>query len=149
MHKANVTTIAMGGADKQSLPKVCLNLASERISVKELIERTVKKQIISLREQLHHHDSEIKRMLNRHYLAGGQVDTMAESGKIALPHVKKTPQRERISIEDQQRQALAAFKLGKFKVIVNGNELVSLDDTAILTDNTKITFIRIIPLTGG
>ena len=53
---------------------------------------------------------------------------------------------------DWQRQytrAIAAFKVNGFLVLLDNRQITDLDETLHLTAQSKITFLRLVPLVGG
>jgi hypothetical protein len=55
-------------------------------------------------------------------------------------------------ILDPQRQftkAIAAFKGNGFLVLLDDRQIMDLDETLHLTAQSKITFLRLVPLVGG
>jgi hypothetical protein len=51
--------------------------------------------------------------------------------------------------EGEIRNAINCFKDGRYKVFLNGNELLSLEDKIPIDMDSKVMFLRLIPLTGG
>ena len=47
------------------------------------------------------------------------------------------------------KQALEAFKKKRYIVLINGRQVTELDAPVHLTDQTTITFLKLIPLIGG
>jgi hypothetical protein len=46
-------------------------------------------------------------------------------------------------------QAIAAFMKKRYLVLINGRQMTKLDAPVHLTDQTTITFLKLIPLIGG
>lgn len=70
---------------EQELTPIRLELASERISVRELIKRAVTEQIKELVERQHIEAETVKMTLTRHYLTAKDVEIQAETGRIRMP----------------------------------------------------------------
>jgi hypothetical protein len=54
-----------------------------------------------------------------------------------------------VDVELQISTALAAFKNNGFFLLVNDKQLTELDDEIIITPNTSVSFLKLIPLVGG
>lgn len=141
--------LVFGEAQKEhGFAPVKLELVSERISVRELISRAVSEQIKELTETQHAEAEVVRITLTRQYLTAKDVATQAETGRIRLPSERK---REEMSINLDQEIALAlqGFSAQAFRVVVDGVAMDSLDEDIVLKPNTKITFLRLMPLVGG
>jgi hypothetical protein len=51
--------------------------------------------------------------------------------------------------EEQAAVAERAFAHNGFFVLVDGQQIVSLDDDVTLTPDTQVAFVRLVPLVGG
>lgn len=129
------------------LAPVRLELVSERISVRDLIGRVVTEQIRELTEQHRAEADVVQLALARQYLTAQDVEVQAEAGRIRLPtEPKATPG---IDIQREIGKALQGFKARAFRVVVDGETLESLDDDVVLGRDTKVVFLRLMPLVGG
>lgn len=149
MHNVNVATLILGTPNQEEpLPEVKLRLASERLSARELLAKTVAEQWHALKAD-QHDNARIEACIKRHYLDAEAIAEQADSGKIALPakDSNKTAQIE--NIEQHIDRVLNAFARGCFKMFVDGEEVAGLDDHCLLVDGTQVRFIRLIPLVGG
>jgi hypothetical protein len=62
----------------------------------------------------------------------------------------KSKQRKKtINVVEQQEVAIHAFQNNGFFLLVNDRQLTELDDTIQITPNSKVVFIKLIPLVGG
>jgi hypothetical protein len=61
----------------------------------------------------------------------------------------KVKKGRRIDWEDQFTRALDAFGRNRFFVLVGKTQAMGLDDTFVVTPETEITFIKLVPLVGG
>lgn len=52
-------------------------------------------------------------------------------------------------IQAQVSKAQNAFAAGRFLILVNGQRYTHLDEQIVLTPQTTVKFIRLMPLTGG
>ena len=106
---------------------------AERITVQELIEARVSQEVETYNTTMSGEftglvqPSESETMLNGFRLAQGmQVD-----------------------IESQKRIAIRAFQSGGFFLLVNNRQITELDDVILITPNTTISFLKLVPLVGG
>jgi len=59
------------------------------------------------------------------------------------------PLRPVLDCEKQFAKAITAFKGNGFLVLIDDCQITELDETIHLTPQTKVTFLRLVPLTGG
>jgi len=146
MLNVNVSTLVFGtGETQKPLPKVKLRLVSKRVAAKTIITQAVEKQFNALlADKLDY--AEMTKKLQAQYLEQSEIDTQRDSGKIALAK----PQGSQLPIlENEIKRALNAFKNKSFKMFVDGEEILNLNDECTLVEGANITFIRLVPLVGG
>jgi hypothetical protein len=147
-----VKCLVMGEASPgPALEPVRLELAVERISVRELIGRTVAEQIRELTEQRRAEAEVVQLALARQYLTARDVEAQAEAGRIRFPAEPK-PRRggvPAIDIGGEVAKALGGFEAGAFRVVADGVTLESLDEEIAPGPDTKVVFLRLMPLVGG
>jgi hypothetical protein len=132
-----------------NLEPVNLAVVGERISVRELIGRTVAEQIRGLTER-HRAGAEVVRLaLARQYLTAKDVEVQAGTGRIRLPPEPKPGATPVVDIERETARALRGFEAGAFRVVVDGVPVESLDAEMTLDRNSKVVFLRLMPLVGG
>lgn len=61
----------------------------------------------------------------------------------------KLPDKYQINPEAQVRTAFNAFENQGFLLLVDGRQVETLDEELHLTENSEVTFIRLLPLVGG
>ncbi len=145
MLSINVSTQVFGDINSQaSIPDVTLRLVSQQLTAKEIIANAVKEQLKHLLKEQVEYQS-IRSRLNTSYLNEQQIQQMAETGKVALASEDK----KEISLEQEISRVLTAFKNHRFKMFIDGNEIRTLEDLCIITEGSKVKFIRLIPLAGG
>ncbi len=146
MPHVRVSTLIFGrSVPERPLPEVELRLVSQRIPASELIARAVAEQLALLRQQsLPEH--EIKRRLRAQYLEAADIEAQQGEGKIALaaPDVGATP-----ALDQEVARTLHAFVRKRFKLFVDGLEVIHPDDLVTLGDQSEVKFVRLIPLVGG
>lgn len=132
-----------------SLEPVHLALAGERISVRELIGRAVAEQIRGLAER-HRAGAEVVQLaLARQYLTARDVAVQAGTGRIRFPAESKPGAAPAVDVARETARALAGFEAGAFRVVVGGVPVESLDAEVALGRNSKVVFLRLMPLVGG
>lgn len=141
------STMFGSAAHKVALAPVHLELVSERISVKELIRRTVTEQIRTLKEVYHAEAETVHAALRNHYLAESDMTGQARSGFFRL--LTRPVNRFAVDIDSEIKKAWTAFERGRFKILFGGNMLIDLSDELTLTQTSQITFLRIVPLTSN
>lgn len=119
------------GADRQ--PAVTLQLASERISVGELIERRVRQEV----EQFNARKPE-------HYQ--GLVQPTDAEKTLNGFRLRKT---KTIDPDKQVKAATDAFEQGSILLLVDDRQLDSLTEELGVTSTTEVVFLKLVPLVGG
>ncbi len=112
------------------LHKISLDFEKEYISVKELIEARIRQ--------------EIKRYAN---------DVVSYKKGLVLPaglekrlNKKKAPA---IDMEKQLYVALEAFQKNGFFILIDDEQVESLDEMFLVDESTQVSFIKLTPLVGG
>jgi len=109
------------------------------ITLRELIAHVVRFEVAAFR------DRQESRRLDR-VLSPEQIDDGEARGKI-------TPEARSINQRVDPEQAIAAahhaFEDGLYLIIIDGNEHRDLDAQIFLTDDSRLTFIRLVFLAGG
>lgn len=132
-----------------TLKPVYLELAAERISVRDLIARAVTEQIQVLLE-LHRTEARLVHLaLARQYLSSKDIEKQAESGRIGLPAERERQPAPIIDTANEIKKALSGFETRAYQVVLDGVPLESLDENIVLKRETKIIFLRLTPLVGG
>lgn len=62
---------------------------------------------------------------------------------------KRDHQPRRIDWEAQYQKAIEAFGRNGFLLLVDDQQLTDLDDEVVLRHDTRVTFLRLVPLVGG
>jgi hypothetical protein len=87
-----------------------------------------------------------RRILERQYLTDAEIKEQIKQGAVKHPS-NKAPSKIKSRIEINN--ALTAFDQGVYVIVVDGQQVESLDDTITLTPHSKITFMKMTPLVGG
>jgi hypothetical protein len=108
-----------------------LRLASERITLRELIKRRIDEEVADLnagRDDVRPlvMPTEQERRLN-----------------------KAKPSRQRIDAGKQLAAAVEAFERTRIVVIVDGKQMTELDRPITVSPDTEVRFLKLVPLVGG
>jgi hypothetical protein len=110
-----------------------LQLASERITVRELIERRVTQEV----EEYNRAQPE--------YFQGLVEPTDAER---VLNGYRLRKQRQ-LDVAEQRAKAVEAFERSGFFLLVDGRQLDDLDGEIAVRADTEVRFVKLVPLIGG
>lgn len=111
-----------------------LRLASSRASVRDIIEQRVRQEVRNFND------------VRQNEFFSGLVQPRTAEKHLNGYRIKK----EKIIDADQQVDiALSAFSENKYLLLVDDRQLDSLDDEFGVTDATKISFLKLIPMVGG
>lgn len=127
---------------------VFFTVGTERLTVRNLILRTVDEQVrdLNARQELSH--QEILKRFARQYQTEDEIRALRnETGRAAFP--ARATKARIIDIERAKKQALEAFTSGRCVVFVGDEQMNSLDQTIELRTATKVQFLRVLPLQGG
>lgn len=130
------------GQGRDTLPIVEVTLDQPRTTVRELIAKAVQEQITTLRRS----SDTVSLTLARQYLSRADVELQAQAGQIAMPAARRT---ETVDIATEIERAHRGFAAQAFRVVVDGEILGELDQPIALAANSKIIFLRLLPLVGG
>ena len=147
--QVQVSSVVFGSPTQElSLPPVTLSLVSERVTVAELIKRTVRQQINTLVEEELVASQTVRKILEWQYLTEADVASQARDGRIRF-NDSVQEKYTNIDIDREIIRAYRGFEFGAFKVVVDGEMMDDLADVITLTPYAKITFLRLVPLVGG
>jgi len=117
------------------LGEVRLQLVSEHISVRELIERRVRHEVETYNAQT-----------EKGWFRGLVEPTDAERDLNGAARPRK---RRPLDPDAQVAVALKAFESNGFFMLAEGQQLESLDDILRVSGETAVTFVKLVPLVGG
>ena len=141
------TVLGHGAVAGDASPALTLELELDRISVGELIARTVERQIALLEAAADASASATRAMLDRCYLGKAEIDAMAAVGRVAMPRC--APAAPDVDTALETERALTAFAAGQYRVFVDGRELRTLDEEVAIEGVASARFLRVVPLVGG
>jgi len=107
-----------------------LRLASERITLRELLKRRIDEEVA----QINAGDDEVRPLV-----APAAQETQLNGDR----------SRRRIDAGKQLDAAITAFERTRFVVIVDGRQALDLDEQIAVTPQTEVRFVRLVPLVGG
>jgi|SRR5579859_3923314 len=130
------------------LPTVEVEVVPEQLTASQLISRTVAAQIRELEQGYQLDHERVLRALQRQYLTDPELHEQANQGRIGLPSAMP-PVIQPIDVQQETAKAVDAFRRKTFLILVDGKQVDQLDETVILTQSSKIVFMRLTPLVGG
>lgn len=120
-----------------------LRLASERISVRELIARRVQDEIelLKLQSKKNHdaHDNV------RSFLIGFEPSSVEEQ----LNSPQKQTTGKQLDEDEEVRAAIEAFERRRFIILLDDRQIENLDEELSLMPASEVVFYRLVPLIGG
>jgi len=116
------------------LREVTLTLASTRVSAREIIERRVRMEVQTFNEQ---QDQQVFQGLVQ------PTDTERELNGYRLKKPRK------IDVDEQIKRAIEAFESNRFFMLVGDRQVESLDDLIGIGRDTRVSFLKLVPLVGG
>ena len=110
-----------------------LKLATERITLRELIRRRVESEVAA-------HNASL----------GGSFDGLVQpTDSTAAATGYRLWQRRMLDADEQIRVALDAFQRRGFIVLFDERHIEDLDTDLVQTGDNEITFLKLVPLIGG
>jgi hypothetical protein len=130
---ATALTIHDEGTSGGRIRSFKLHLASERITVRELIERRVSQEV----EEYNRAQPE--------YFQGLVQPTDAER----VLNGYRLRQKRMLDVAEQRAKAIEAFQRSGFFVLVDDRQLDGLEDEIAVRPDTEVRFVKLVPLVGG
>lgn len=125
----------VGGSGDRGLGSVFLSPAQRDATASELIALGVDEQIRELLAKRRLSTGEAIRALRRQYQTIGSLTSL--------------PEETRLDAQRETERALAAFTAGTCLLFVNGEQVHDLTQHLTLEADTKVQFLRLVPLAGG
>lgn len=145
-YHVNVSSLCFG-VDEKGIEPIHFTSEVDVITVRELITRTVKKQLDALQKEHSIATKRIKASLERQYLSDEEIALMAKKGSVYLEEQNKGIEAKKV--KNEVSRALIAFREKKFFITIKGDQPEQLDDNVALMKNTEVLFLRLMPLIGG
>jgi hypothetical protein len=115
------------------IPVGVLHLDSDTLTVRELIEQRIKQEISRYND-----DTNTEQMT--HLLVKPvEIEQRLNTNK----------NKRKINPDTQIKKALQAFQQNGFFILVDEQQVESLEETITITPDTKVSFFRLVPLVGG
>jgi len=130
------------------LAPISLRLLDERLSVAELVRRTVEEQVRELTVRRRLDAEQASHALARHYLSTEEVAAQARRGAVRFP-TARAGKGAQLDPAAEVAKALRAFEAGTYVVLIDGRRVERLDEVVPFSPGTKVTFLRLMPLVGG
>jgi hypothetical protein len=108
-----------------------LRLVSERITLRELLKRRIDEDVAELNAG----GDEIKPL----------VTPTAHERRLS----GEKPTRRTVNSERQLTAAVEAFERSRFVIIVDNRQVLDLDQPIVVTPDTEVRFLKLVPLVGG
>lgn len=134
----NLVDEELGG---ERCPVFALRLASERITARELIRRRVEEEIARLNAEREGLDADLSDR-SFHVLAKHPAEVLLN------PRRRKTEAKP-LDPEEQTRIAWKAFERNRLVLLLDERQIENLDDEIVIDGENEVTFVRLVPLTGG
>ena len=110
-----------------------LRLASERITLRELIERRIEEEVAAINAGR----SDVRPLV------------MPTRQEARLNGAKSVEAAQPVDPRKQLEAAITAFARTRIVVIVDGRQATDLDQQIVVTPQTEVRFIKLVPLVGG
>jgi hypothetical protein len=110
-----------------------LEISSEKVTLRDLIQQRIRQEV----EEFNRSQSDV--------FCGLIQPTDTE--RVLNGYRLKT--RRQLSWENQYEKALEAYKHNGFFVIVDGQQVESLDEVLPLRETSEVHFLKLVPLVGG
>ncbi len=137
-------TFQYGTNEKESLP---LELPIQVMTVKEIIQFSVQAFASEMVLKNKLSIDECKKQIRRKFLTQKEIDSMANSGRIVLEN--NVPANLSVDVNLEMEKALKAFNEKVFFLLIDGRQQTDLNGEIELKADSKIFFVRIVPLVGG
>ena len=129
-----VTTQVVGFGSGRHIPPVYLELSERAVSARTLLSEYVRSEVSRTQ-----HRREISLAL--HYMLAADLNAQSQP----LHDLRDQP----LDVVKETAHASAALEEGRFLLIVDGLAITDLDTPLILTELSRVGFVRLLPLIGG
>ncbi len=127
-------TIKDGTTPTETHDAITLEFLTERIDVRELIRSRVYQEVKDYNAKLPEHFRGL---------------VQPEDYERTLNGYRKLTGRRQIDWEKQFERAIEGFEAHRILILVDEKQVQSLDDEIVITPETNVTFLRLLPLVGG
>lgn len=136
-------------SSRLAVPPVLFTADATNITVADLIQQAVARQIAVLEQQQALREAEASYTIERHYLT---VEEIAAPVLEAAPEVCATQPGSHTQTSGMLRavrQARLAFERRAYIIVIDGKIARSLQEEIPCWQDHKVTFLRLVPLVGG
>lgn len=123
-----------------SLPITPDDGGPDGLTLRKLISKIVREQVAGFQQR--QADNQMLKVLTERQIQAGEV-----AGKILSGGSEVAPQA--VDAEEAIGAALQAFEDGIYLVVIDDVEQIQLDAELYLTEDSRVTFVRLILLAGG
>jgi hypothetical protein len=116
-----------------------INQVQVKYTLRELITSVVQQEVDTYNQK--YHQNRLSPVLTFDDIEQGKAD-----GKIGLSGKSSYPI---IDSQKEVEKAVKAFRTGQYYVFVDDAQVNDLDDEVVLKANSKVAFLRLMPLRGG
>jgi hypothetical protein len=108
-----------------------LRLVSERITLRELLKRRIDEEVAALNA------------------GGNEIKPLVAPTEQERRLNGEKPTRRKVDPELQLAAAVEAFERRRIVIIVDSRQVLDLDQPIVVTPNTEVRFLKLVPLVGG
>ena len=109
-----------------------LRLVSERITLRELLKRRIDEEVAGLNAG-----------------GGDEIKPLVAPMEQEVRLNGEKPTRRMVDPERQLAAAVEAFERRRIVIIVDGRQVLDLDQAIVVTPDTEVRFLKLVPLVGG
>ncbi len=113
--------------------------AGSPLTLRELIERVVHAEVAAFGERV------AERRLVR-LLTEREIDAQAARGRVDFGGRELE---QEVEVDTSVGSALESFEDGLYLVLIDGRQYELLDEQVHVADDSRVTFLRLVPLAGG
>ena len=148
MATVEVESRVAGPRTDEGLRNVFFETGAARMTVRELILRTVEEQVRDLNARRELTRQDLLRRFARQYQTEDEIRELRDAtgrGDHPARFARPAP----IQLDAAQHHALEAFTEGRCVIFVGNEQMSSLAQEIELGASTKVQFLRVLPLQGG
>ena len=131
---------------QMTVPTVHCDLVATTITIAELIQQAVARQIVEVQQKQRMTVTEASRAIEQQYLPAEAMPMRAKPEAIGDVSTSRAGQD---AITTAVEQAWNAFERRVYIIVIDGKIAQSLDEEITCWHNRNVTFLRLIPLVGG
>ncbi|MEM9311425.1 MAG: hypothetical protein AAGA34_08255 [Pseudomonadota bacterium] len=134
-----------GEQSKEVEPAGTLTLASEQVSLREIIRQRVFTEVADVNEK------RIERSRARRKTRSFLIDVETGSTEDTLNPLRPLAgaKRNQLDAEAEFERALRGFQSNRYVILLDDRQVESLEEPVTVTPDTEITFLHLMPLKGG